>query len=376
MMSAAITSVPQENLMTNTVSFRQTLQDIVETIQILPDLTMVCSGYKPLEVEPNFQRYLQSISCTDRNQYLVAKLQGYLYSIFSCELKLEISSDVDESDDAEDKHQATANYVKKWSRTKFYQRLTQYNHGQGYRDPHWVVTKQEMKRWQVTKEGLTLDIKPEEHLAEPLEKLHLGQSVSIKMPSNWVDHGTYIAVGNAGSINTADASQDEIVAQLYFNVSADGAVILMDRLTQKLNPIGIPFDFKVSYEEEDFDTPNSAVLEIYRSTFESVYPNIEATYQQNKNHFKPDTFFFCKYLKPGLGLAEKPLFSIIEKENIGQYFSGLIAKILVKILISDGLESENRLEFILNYLSEIGVNLDHLYLNSGSTDIYSSPNNS
>jgi hypothetical protein len=369
-MTPEISSAKQENSIASNVGFKQALRDVVDHIQIMPDLTILYHGYKPLDAGSHLRRYLQKTSLADRNQYLVAKLQRYLYSIFSLDFELDIRSSIEDSNETEKDRQIVANNVEKWSRTKFYQRLAQSNHGQGYSDPNWVVTKQERKHWRVTKNGLTLHINPERHLVKTPEVTPLDQLVSIKMPPSVVDHGKYIAMGDAGSPDHADVSQNSIVTQLYFNVSADGAVILMDSLTQKLNALKIPFSFNVLYDEAKFCTPNSAILELLSCDFELVNPFIKSIYQQNKNCFKLEVLFFCKKLAPGLGLAEKPLSKNFPQENIGQYYSKIIAKALVKIWRSGHLTNIDKLDTVLSDLSNKGVNLNHLYLNPNSTDIY------
>ncbi len=355
-------------------NFKQKLQDIIAKIQIASDLTITYQDYKPLEVESHLQEYLKQLPLTERNQYLAAKLQRYLYSIFSNDLKPESNATWStindaESDDESDR-QEIANYVKKWSQTKFYQQLRQNNHGRGYNDPNWLVIKQAGDYWQVTKNDLTLQIKSEEHLTQPEEELSPGKLVSLKMPPNLVDHGLYIAVGDAGTTKTDDSGQKFTITQLYFNVNSQGALHLLDNLTQKLNAIKIPFNFNLAYDETEFDHLDAAVLEFKSSDFDLIYPIVQTTYQVNQNYFQSETPFFCQLLAPGLGLAEKPRSPNFERENIGQHYCGIIAQALVKIWQQNDLVAIEKLNYVLNYLSKAGIDLEHLYLNPNSVEIY------
>lgn len=367
-------SIMQKNSLTHNSDFRHKLKEIVENIQIASDLTITCQGYEPLEVTSDIQEYLKQVPLLERNQYLAAKLQSYLYNIFSFDPKSETNSNLETIDDTEsedlDDGQAMTNYVKKWSRTNFYQKLTQSNHGLGYSDPNWLVIKQEANGWQITKNDLTLHIQPEMHLVKPLEVVHPGQYIAIKMPSNLVDRGKYIAVGDAGSMKAADSSQTLTIAQLYFNVSAEGAIFLVDNLTQKLNTIKIPFELNVTYDEEEFDNFDDAVLDFQSDDFNQAYPIVRTIYNEGQSYFKPELPFFCKCLASGLGLAEKPRSQNFEQENIGQHYSGIIAKALVESWQRDHQLCTDRLDFILQYVSKVGVDLDHLYLNPDSIDIY------
>ena len=373
-MISVIKSPQQQDLTTHNFNFKQKLQDIVENIQITSDLTITYQDYESLEISDRFKEYLQQISIADLNRYLAVKLQQYLYDIYSSTLETKENAAVVKSNDSESNYASDlkemANYVNKWSQTKFYQQLTQNNHGQGYSDPNWLVVKQEADYWHVTKNGLTLHIKPEKHLIEPLEILHPGKLVSIKMPPNSVDHGIYIAVGDAGSTNAAKSLEKFTVTQLYFNVNSQGAILLLDNLTRKLNAIKIPFDFKVAYDESDFDDLDAAVLDFKSDDFELVYPIVKTIYQDSKAYFQPEIPFFCKLLAPGLGLAEKPLSPNFERENIGQHYCGIIAKALVELWQNNSLIDKDKLDYILNYLSEAGVDLENFYLNPDSTKIY------
>jgi hypothetical protein len=367
-MNPAIASSKQQQSTTGLISLRQRLKDMVENTQILPDLTIICHGYEPLLAESRLQRYLQQISHLDRHQYLTVKLRSYWYRILSRELEPESRSDIEESDDIEADDPMRANYVKKWSRTKFYQKLTQHNHGQGYYDPDWIVTQQDMKKLQVTKKGLTLNISPGQYLAESSNALCLGQSVSVKMPPNLIDHGIYSAVGDSGSTRRPDVLQNETIIQLYFNVGADGAVMLMDILTQELNTLQIPFDFRVSYDEDEFHAPDAAILEIQEHNFNSIHSILQFICQHRQILFGSEIFFFCKQLKIGLGLAEKPLKSTNTNENIGQCYAGVMAKKFVEMWSKKKLF--NKFETIFNGLLQEEINLDYLYLNPNSMGSY------
>ena len=364
-MISAIASAMPGDLAIHNFSFQQKLQDIVAKIEIASDLTITYEEFEPLKISSHLQEYLTQISLVDRDQYLAAKLQRYLYSIFIIDLKPESNATLStindaESDDQSDR-QEVANYVKKWSRTKFYQQLTHHNHGRGYNDPNWLVIKQAGDYWHVTKNNLTLHIKPERHLAQPQEELSPGKLISLKMPPNLVDHGLYIAVGDAGTTKTDNSEQKFTITQLYFNVSSEGALHLLDNLTQKLNAIRIPFDFNLAYDETEFDHLDAAVLEFKSSDFDLIYPIVKTIYQANQTYFQSEIPFFCQLLAPGLGLAEKPRSSNFERENIGQHYCGIIAQALVKIWQQNNLSQSEKLNYVLNYLSEAGIDIERLY---------------
>ena len=63
-------------------SFQDKLQDLVAKIEMASDLTITYEDFEPLVVKSHFQEYLKQISLAERNRYLKAKLQKYIYSIF------------------------------------------------------------------------------------------------------------------------------------------------------------------------------------------------------------------------------------------------------------------------------------------------------
>jgi hypothetical protein len=157
---------------------------------------------------------------------------------------------------------------------------------------------------------------------------------------------------------------------------------LLASLTQKLNQVRVPFDLRINYDETEFDRFDVVILEFKSSDFDRIYPVVQTTYQGHQAYFRPGIPFFCKFLAPGLGFAEKSRSRSgggasspkVPQENIGQHYCGIIALALVELWQQewqqDNLpESElnnqpnNKLNYVLNYLSKKNVDIEHLYLN-------------
>jgi HopA1 effector protein family len=384
-----IASVNQSDLATQQFKFKQQLENVVAKIEIASDFTISYEGLEPLVVESRLKEYLNQIAPRDLNRYLAAKLQKYIYYIFTTHLGSESqNSSLKEAIKEENfKSLPKTDYVNnanKWSKTKFYQELTQNNHGQGYEDPDWLVVEQVNDHWHVTKNDLTLHIQPR-HLVEPSAELSPGKLVSLRMPPSLVERGIYIAVGEANNRNKVSRTEDSTMNQLYFNVGTEGALCLLDSLTQKLNQVRVPFDFRINYNETEFDRFDVVILEFKSGDYDLIYSVVQTTYQDHQAYFRPEIPFFCKFLAPGLGFAEKPRSpkawrsqSPIEpQENIGQHYCGIIASALVELWQQENLpennlnnqhkkqnnQPNNKLNYVLNYLSKKNVDIEHLYLN-------------
>ncbi len=349
--------------------FQQKLEDAIAKIQISDDFTIVHSDYEPLVFAEQYQNYLRQLAIPERSRILIHKLQGYLYDIFMD--RVETSSAKPENVLLEKSESPMINQGDRWYETEFYQRLLLSNHGNGYSDPNWLVVDQQEQCWQVNKDGLTLSIDPELYLLEPAASLQLGQTISIAMPPNLIDHGFYIAVGDAGSVGDRNCSPEHTVAQLYFNVSSDTALILLDDFTKQLNSLEIPFCFKLAYQAENFPNPDSAVLEFMSRDWQQVKPIVTNLYDNNQSDFQSKVPFFCQQIGTGLGLAEKPFTLTNSKfDNLGLYYCNVIAQAIVKAINKGDLSKTEKINYILDYLSQLEVNLELLYLNKTSKASY------
>lgn len=335
------------------------IQDTLDKIEIKSEFAIAYRGYETLEIPANYHEHLKTISRSDRDRYLTVKLKNYLYDIY-----INFTSEQNSQSDIVPQ---AANDVDKWSKTKFYQQLTQANYGKGYQDSDWLIIGQQADFWQVVKDGLILQIKTEDCFADSSQKLAIKELVSLKMPHNLVDHGMYIAVGDAGLPGVDDVT----VTQLYFNVSAEGALLLLADFTQRLNQSSLPFAFKVAYDETDFKRLDAAVLEFNRTDFAQLSSVLQSVYAQNQAYFQPTIPFFSKHLGfAGIGLAEKPNTTAdLVAQSIGQHHCDIIAQALLSAWQKQELNS-NQLDYVLDYLFQQGVDPQHPYLNADSADIY------
>ena len=314
-------------------NFVALVEDAIAKIQIKPDFTIVHADYEPIMVSQRYRHYLEQRSVDERDLYFVTYLQQYLYDIFSGKLKPKSS---ERSQNLGSKNENLQNEIvndtNNWHQTEFFHQLTQCNHSQGYRDAGWLVVRKDEKHCWVSKDGLTINIDPQEYFLESDIELQVGHTVSIKMPSNLVERGLYIAVGNAGSTSNLEPVSEYTIWQLYFNVDAETSLVLLDSLTQQLNSIKIPFDFKIPYKEVDFERSDAPVLEFIEGDRSKVEAIVKDIHSNNAANFKSEVPFFCQRLAVGLGLSKKPYsISGINWKNAGLKYCYLIAKIILKI---------------------------------------------
>ena len=348
--------------------FQQRLKDAIAKIKVTDDLSIIHPDYPPLLAPPHYHRYLQQMNESDRDRYLIHKLQRYLYDIF---MERVVPSESTLAEDEVGKTKSpVVNCGDRWYETEFYRQLVRCNHGRGYSDPNWSIVYQSKLYWQVTKDGLTLKIDPEQHLVEPATVLKLKDTTSIRMPPNLIDHGYYIAVGNAGSVSNRQSTPEQTILQLYFNVDASTALKLLNSLTQQLNILEIPFDFKLSYREGDFPNPDTAILELCDRDWQQLQPIVKHIYLNYCSGFKSEIPFFCRAIASGIGLAEKPF---LETDglysNLGDQYCQVMAKAIVKTLKEREIGEAEKTKCILENLLQ-HQDLAKLYLNPGSKASY------
>ena len=340
-------------------NFARRLPEVLAEIAIESDYSIVYKDHQPIVVDDRYRAYLQQIDSQEGDRYLTTKLQNYLYAIFNGELKAKEEGD----------RQTIVNQADEWYTSKFYHQLVECNHGRGYEDSGWLVVRQERQYWQVSKEGLTVYIDPEKDLFDST-LAQIGSTISVIMPANLVDRGLYIAIGDAGSVNRPDIAETTLL-QLYLGIKAHGAPNLLSLLTQELNSLKIPFDFKLAYREADYERVDAAVLEFVSSDWEKLQPIIKNIYLENRSYFTTKIPFFCLPLANGLGLAEKPNDMFENRlENLGRQYCRLIAKAIVNTSKQTNPKHKNNYRNTLYYFNQLKADINKIYLNPTSNTVY------
>ena len=357
----------QSSKLPKSSNFQQRLSDAIAKIKITDDLSIIHPDYPTLPTPTHHHRYLQQMTEADRDRYLTHKLQRYLYDIF---MERVVPPQQTLAENEVGGTTPAVNCGDRWYETEFYRQLVGSNHGRGYSDPNWSIVYQSEAYWQVKKDGLTINIDPKQHLIEPANAWKLGDTISIKLPANLMERGYYIAVSDAGSVSDRRSTPQQTILQLYFNVDAPTALKLLDSLTKQLNVLKIPFDFRLSYREENFPNPDAAILEFCDRDWLQLQPIIKQIYLDYCQGFKSQIPFFCLTITSGIGLAEKPFLETDELYiNLGDRYCKLVARAIVTMLKIGKTEEVEKVNFVLQNLSQ-EQKLAKIYLNLGSKASY------
>ncbi|AFZ24513.1 hypothetical protein Cylst_2283 [Cylindrospermum stagnale PCC 7417] len=365
---ALLTSSQTQPLAELTGRLLAVLEDIVHKVEIKSDFSIHHPEYKPLVLPTEVITYFQKMPSQMQQNYLSLRLRSFLYGIYyNGSMRSSLALDGEENALPLNLENNTFLGVD----LGFYERLHESNMGKGYFDPGWsVLTEKSDGVLAVTKGGLRLYIERNKHL-QPIEQAAVvGDLVAIKLPKNRVQNGFYVAVGNVGFSTDYPAITQLTTVRIYFNLTPEGAVSVMGSLTQRLNDLVIPFSFKVLYNPHDYGRHDSGVLYFDKRNYEAIREVLQVVYRENKWHFQPEIPLFTMQLAPGLGLAEEPDQKFVEQESFGMNRCQIVANGLLEAWYHRDESTEGQMQAICGHFSRLGIELESVYLNANSEDIY------
>lgn len=345
------------------------LYDIINQVQIESNFCIRHPAYKPLELPPDVVVRFQCLPLPLQIKYQALQLQSFLYGIYyNGSLQKALALEAYSEEIALEQNLENNRF--QGVDLKFYEQLHHSNHGTGYFDPGWKVVRQEEDgTLAVIKDNLTLHVEPERYLRLEHQSAIVGDSVAIQLPQNRVQSGFYMAVSNV-SLHDRNPASDAECVRIYFNLTPEGAVIMMDALTRQLNDIEIPFRFKALYNPSDYDRYDSAVLYLEKQDYEAVRQVLQQVYPANRSHFQPEVPLFTKLLAPGLALAEEPDHKFVSKESFGTHRCQIVARGLLEAQKNGNESPEGRMTAILQQFSLLQIDVNRPYLNANSEDTY------
>ncbi|MEA5581003.1 T3SS effector HopA1 family protein [Nodularia harveyana UHCC-0300] len=346
----------------------EVIEDIVDKVEIKSDFSIHHPDYKPLELPIEVVERFQKMPNQIQQKYLGLQLRSFIYGIYyNGSMRSALALDAEENNLLQDLENNSFLGVD----LGFYEQLHNSNQGEGYFDSGWYVLREETDgTLAVTKGALRLHIEREKHLQNIEKAAVVGDIVAIRLPKNRVQNGFYMAVGNQGFTRLENDLNNSVTVRIYFNFTPECAVAVMGSLTQQLNSLKIPFSFKVLYNPQDYGRHDSGVLYFDKTDYEGVQEVLLGVYGENKLHFQSDVPLFTMQLAPGLGLAEEPDQKFTEKESFGMNRCQIVANGLLKAWYQGDNSVDGRMQAICAEFSTLGIDLQRVYLNAGSEDIY------
>jgi HopA1 effector protein family len=338
----------------------EAFKDIACNLEIQPDLSITYPSYTAFELDAKVKCRFEQLPEELKNKYLGLRLRSFLYGVYCHGSIKKVEKSTHDSANAP---LNLENNTYKGADIDFYRQLHASNSGIGYFDAGWLIESQEQDDMAVMKDGLTLYIDPAKHLSRIEQSAAKGAMVSVRMPKNLIQSGYYIAVSDVGP------SRDEIV-EIYLNVSPEGAVPLMQELTQSLNKDAVPFTLKALYNPSEYECHIPLIMSFSREHYEAIWRILQSVHARHAAYFQPEIPLFTKLLAPGVALAEEPEEKFFDQEDFGQNRCQVMANALMETRQQGSETVEKRMEAIINHFSLHEISLEHPYLNPTSKDIY------
>ena len=292
----------------------------------------------------------RSLTPADQRQWLVSRLESYLYSNFYCVGGMR----TERSWPAPSSHATTVRHV---------ERLSAANRGGDHFDPDWWVVSADAAQLVVIKDGLRLRVGRADCRSDvPLLQ---GVEVSVRTAKECfgMTPGFYLAVGNAPGAIRGSAGT---LARLYWNVTPRGAITLVDELTTLLNGHNMGFRLKALRDPAEYTRCDAAVLYLSKENVLSVWDELPAIYERLSDELKPRVPAMTRALAPGLGIAEDPG----SGNSFGLHRCGLIAEGLLRAREARQTSPNGRLAAVVDCLATAGVDVAAPYLGPGMVDDY------
>ena len=242
--------------------------------------------------------------------------------------------------------------------------LSRANAGTGCWTSSWIVRAVEGTAVVGEKDGLRLRAREGSWRYLNGAEVHVGASVDFLETSEQlgISPGFYLAQGNLALDSTRGAD----ILRVYWNATANGAVLLMAALTRELNDLGLPFRFKVVSHLDCYARCDSAVLYLRQADFAKATPVLERAWLAAAHELEHAVPALTKQLGPGVAVAENPG----EGMSFGWQRCELIADALIDAYEHGVSDLERRVDSVAQRFARNGLCVDAPYLNAGSVDRY------
>lgn len=243
--------------------------------------------------------------------------------------------------------------------THFINLLSQNNHSKDRIDPGWSIKNNYSNGHVEVTRHTESHIVPYSALRDLPSgtSASIGQTVSVFFPKEDRNRQPtfYYIFSNTGM----DISQN--LTRIYWNCTSEGAPVLIDAITKKLNYYGIPFLFKCLNHPTLYFRRDAAVLyveDILMPLLQLLLPDICETMAP---YLEEDVPLFSYAYRKGVGIAESPN----TQESFGMNRIAIVAEVLLQAFPKNLTPEETVQEIAAAFLQK-GISPKATFLNKGS----------
>lgn len=217
--------------------------------------------------------------------------------------------------------------------------------------------------------GNTRNVWPGQFISKdgPAAMPRIGAQISIfyAKESRSLQNGFYYAFGEEVEDHTRGAG----LIRLYWNISAEGAPMLVALITSRLNRFRVPFRFKCATARSQFSRTDVAVLYLGKPFFRITAELMLDVHPAVADFLDDDVPLFSKKIARGLSVAEDPGTG----ESFGQSRCQRLAQSVWDCYLRGEQSYQGRVSEFRRLLEQSGIHPEHLHLNAGSLDWYELP---
>jgi hypothetical protein len=249
-------------------------------------------------------------------------------------------------------------------RTPFVETLSAANGGNGCWEAGWQVVAVNGAEVVVSRDGLTLWVRPQDCLAPAGGEITPGLRVSLRFPKEFlsISPGFYMVQGDEP---LAGAPGSPLV-RFYWHLTPEAAAPFVRSATVRLNGAGLPFRLKVLSDPSHYVRCDAGVVYVQRGDYAAVAAMLREVYHEVAAHLRPGTPALTKPLAPGVGLAEDPG----QSDSFGQHRCRLLADGMIRAYEQGKTLLADRLHIVADRFAEEGIRLEEPFVNRGSGDDY------
>ncbi|PWB25437.1 T3SS effector HopA1 family protein [Flavobacterium sp. HTF] len=314
---------------------------------IINELTRLISQLHISDAFITFRNKQYAVTSENKLSYLTSILYSECYALKeSCQSGTDNRQfDFTETDDA------------------FTEMLSQNNHSKNKTEENWIVKSIYPNGYlEIAKETEIRIVAASALLNIPAgATAETGQIVTVLFPKeDKYRQPTFYYVFSNQYFN---ASQK--LTRIYWNCTSEGAAVLVNAVTSKLNHYNIPFLFKCLNHPNFYFRRDAAVLYIEDSMLSIINMILPEICEEMKEYLEEDVPLFAYAYAKGVGIAESPN----EYESFGMNRAAIIAETLLQTA-SKNQDANAILNEITTAFSNRGISPKATYLNKGSKIIF------
>lgn len=279
---------------------------------------------------------------------LIAKLSSTLYEYFYCGLKGEEIRSI----------------PVKSERDAFVDKLSENNHSTITHSLFWQVYSVDANgNAFAQKNGRQRYMLPGSYqLANPVE-----QQVQVNSYVHFVREKEQIGLQPVFYYVNSDAyfEPGSRIMRVYWNITPEGAPVLVKEISTVLNEYKIPFSFKCLNHPDLYKRNDSAVLYFDKQYMDIILILLKGILSVVKPYLNKEIPWFTEPLYTGVSLAEDPM----NGDSFGMSRTKAIAEALVDLHRSTIDTNQKKVDFLCDYLAQKGIHKEKIFLNCHTSNL-------